>query len=761
MDPIKLKLIENHGLERKGYLIEQGVPVKAMSKEEVADLRLLSGGKAVPAEVQVESTDAWGNVRWLMVTSALDIPAGETRELFLETAPEKAADVPRLKVEQLESRISVESDTLSLTLQGLGEIDLKYKGKSVISGDLAFSLMHDARSFVAGVRTLHFRPYGFTVEEESESRCLIVWKAKVHPDVYREYSGVDQNRYIDCELEMRVYAASPVIRLKWTLTNQFYYPAALEKYAFALPISKDSKVSGEWMGDKFGHFARVETPNGSFAVTAPFIEDIGKGAGVGIERVEWIYDEEDGFSVEEASPDELPAKGDGTKPAIKLNTAERPPVFRTDYRIAIGGINPPADEGEGTDNPQRHRTFLYGMSRSFESSIILDPTDEAIKAELTPLYFTLDPQHYSDTETLPERGDPVTFGDYALETARSADWLEKNQWRDSLYFGEWWREYCIERRQGIEESGSGNSSLGVYYHYLRTGEERFLASAKRSMQTIFDITMNKQHGGLKLFMHTRRFLFDRENWHHPRYQRIAGMMRPSHFFCDRRMRKKAVEVVRWFAEHFLDTDGAPMSPNTNDINGPKGRCTEAAMAQFCESLILAYHETRDEWFLEKARLMANWAVDQMESSEDLIKWICNWNIQFVLRGLLAVFLTTDEQKFKDAYVKICRGLLQIPPEHAGYKNLTLWEVHFVVYCAWHFPEAQRLTGDTKMVEDFVKILNSELSRQVEDGTFPYVTTFTPRLSQWISYYDPKTVAAYLPVIASRMKVLGLSRGGNS
>ena len=755
MDPIFVRLSEKAGLDRHGYIMEQGIPVLPMTENEVKGVRLMADGEVVPAEVQVEATDAQGSVRWLMVTAALDLPADATREFTLESSA-KPADVPKLRIDEGESGISIQSDDLSLKLSGEDEIDLAFRGASVLSGKLAFSLLHDARSFVAGVRCLHLRPAGFTIEEQSESRCLIVWKARMHPDIYREYTGIDERRYIDCELEMRVYAASPVIRLKWTLTNNFYYPAALERYAFALPLSADAKVTGEWDGGKFGSSARVDGPDGCFAITAPFIEDIGKGAGIGIERLEWIYDEPDGFTIATASPDELPDFSDGTKPSVQYISAPRPPVFKTDYRLTIGGINPPADEGAGTDNPQAHRTFLQGASRSFESSLVLDPTDAAIQAELSPLYFTLDAQHYSNTEVLPERGDEVTLGDYALETVRSADWLVDHQWRNSLYFGEWWREYDLERKQGIEEAGSGNSSLGVYYHYLRTGDDRYLACAKRSMTAIYDLTMNKQKDGIGPFMHTRRFLFDGQNWHHPRYQRIAGMMRPSHIFCDRRMRKRACEVVRWFAEHFMDTDGAPMAANGRDL-ASASRCDESAMIQFCESLILAYHETGDEFFLEKARLQANWVVDQMESSDDIVKWLSNWNIQFVCRGLLAVILTTGEQRFKDAYVKICRNILRIAPEHAGYRNLVLWEVHFVVYFAWHFAEAHKMTGDDDLVRDYIRVLNGEMKRQAEDGTFPYVTTFVPKLSQWNSYYDQKTCAAYLPVIASRMKAIGMNR----
>jgi len=120
-------------------------------------------------------------------------------------------------------------------------------------------------------------------------------------------------------------------------------------------------------------------------------------------------------------------------------------------------------------------------------------------------------------------------------------------------------------------------------------------------------------------------------------------------------------------------------------------------------------------------------------------------------------LGTADSKFADAYVGNCRGILNIPPRHDGYRDLVLWEVHFVVYYAWHFAEAHRICGDDGLLREFVKVLNEELKRQDDEGYFPYVTMFVPRLSEWNSYYDQKTCAAYLPVLAARMESAGISR----
>ena len=122
-----------------------------------------------------------------------------------------------------------------------------------------------------------------------------------------------------------------------------------------------------------------------------------------------------------------------------------------------------------------------------------------------------------------------------------------------------------------------------------------------------------------------------------------------------------------------------------------------------------------------------------------------------------MYLGTGDSKYADAYVRICKAILNIEPEHDGYRDLVLWEVHFVVYYAWHFSEAHKMTSDDAMLRDYVAILNRELMRQDDEGYFPYVTMFVPRLSEWNSYYDQKTCAAYLPVIAARMEAAGITR----
>lgn len=757
MKSIPLSLSPSAWIAGQRILIEQGIPVHPMDPAGVSKLRLVLDGEAVEAEIQPEATDSRGQVRWVMVTAAVDAPASGQAQFSLEEAPGLDAGIPTLRVEEAGDTITIKAPAYTLNLHGKDGIRLETSAGKVLDGRLDFSARTDSRSFVSGVRALRHRAHGFTVEEKSKSRCLVVWKLRVHPDVYREYDGIDERRYLDCELELRAYAALPVLRLKWSFTNNFYYPAALEKYALTLPLSKTDIISGDWQGTKFNDWTQVATSGGILRVNSPSREDFGPGIGQSVERLEWIYDEPDGFSVEDVAPDTLPDSSPGTKPAKKYNSATRPAVFKTEYRLAIGGINPALDGPIGADQPQVFRTLLHGMSRSFEASLVVGDNSGLAAAERRPAYFTVPAQHYSDTGNLPERGDMVDFGEYEKEATRAARWLRDHQWRGSLYCGEWWREYDVAIGQGIEESGSGNSALGVYYHYLRTGDYGFLESARRSMRAIGDLTLNKQQDSGGPYVHARRFLLDRENWHHPRYQRISGMMKPSHIFCDRRLRKRACATVKWFAENFLDTDGAPMSPSSRDIGGRKERCTEAAMSQFVESLVLAYEETGDPFFLEKARLMADWAVNQMEEHRDILDWMKNWNIQFVQRGLLAIYLATWDEKYKDAFLKICRNILRIRPQHDGYKDLILWEVHFVVYFAWHFSEAHRMTGDDELLKTFVAVLETELERQVEDGTFPYITAFTPRTSEWISYYDTKTAAAYLPVLAARMKAAGISR----
>jgi hypothetical protein len=160
--------------------------------------------------------------------------------------------------------------------------------------------------------------------------------------------------------------------------------------------------------------------------------------------------------------------------------------------LVIGGVNPPQEGNPAADNPEVHRLFYLGMGRTFEGSIIVGAEPVQIQSELKRAYFEIEPNYYSEVGALPENGDPVTFGEFKEQVFKAAEWMLDEQWKGTLWWGEWWREWDVYRKQGIEATANGNNALGPLYHYWRTGDERFIECGKRSMEFVYDRSQVKE-----------------------------------------------------------------------------------------------------------------------------------------------------------------------------------------------------------------------------------------------------------------------------
>src|SRR5690606_37559454 len=116
---------------------------------------------------------------------------------------------------------------------------------------------------------------------------------------------------------------------------------------------------------------------------------------------------------------------------------------------------------------------------------------------------------------------------------------------------------------GIEETNSGNTALGPLYHFYWTGDWRFWEAAKMAFLYTWDIQFCKREDGFGPYMHTRRFLLDHQEWFHPRYQRVGGMIRGSYFFGDSQAREKVIWFLRFWGDNYVAEDGAPLTPNSD------------------------------------------------------------------------------------------------------------------------------------------------------------------------------------------------------
>ncbi len=713
MQPIELLVREQRGVTRKRYVVEQGVPVQPMSPDDVHRLGVFDdSGVRIPANVQAEGVDQDGQVKWVLVSFAVDVPAGNERRFLL-----KETDAPAPMEDRLESSISSDSVFVfrsrffTLELSNPGSMRLRTDEGTVLDGPIGFDIRSDARSSVGNLRPIEYEPLGFSVLDRTERRAKVLLKGRYKAWAPKQFFIDPVQRY-DADLELTVYADSPVIRFRWTITNHMKFNCSymwLDRYVMSFPLDQESmviegaEVAGE---EKFADWVTLQTAGGKLSMTFPFYSWLGKGAGIEVR----------------------------------------------DGRIGCGGINPPPDGGFGGKNPDIWRKFYYGMSRTFEGSLVIGGSHDQIASELNQIPIILPPKHYSDCCVLPENGSEVSFGQWRDKVERAADHLLNTQWRGTLWFGEWWRERDVDHDLGIEETNSGNSALGPLYHFFRTGDWRFWESAKMSYLYTWDLQFCKREDGWGPYMHTRRFLLDHQEWFHPRYQRVGGMIRCSHFFGDKTYRDKVVWFLRFWGEHYVAEDGAPMAPHGDGREAPtadqKSKCTESAMSNFADSLMYAYVETGDEWFLEKAKLIGDWVVRGAEANLD--KFCENSNsTRYILRGLLQLCQVTGEQRYIDTFVKIAKWTVNAPTFDYG--------THYVAFHFYYASQAYKWSGDASILEGILRLAEWVLSNESPDapGTYPFLQRNQYPATNWICIYDNKAIVSYLPVLASTLKEAGI------
>lgn len=708
MRPIEMLVTDVHDIPRANAVVEQGVPTVPISLDEARRLAVLDeNGRAVPATVQVEGTDQDGRVRWLLVSFAVSLAAGEQRRFYLGEGecPSEAG----LEVNEGSSSISVVTPRFSLEFTDPGSIRLSTRDGTILAGGVDFELRSDARSAVGNLRPVQFEPHGYRITERSDRRIRILFTGRYRAWTPKSFQIDPAQRY-DAEVEFTVYADSPVIRLRWRITNlmQFNCPYMwLDRYLLSLPLAEGARVvDGDRAGAdrRFDRWVQVGTPGGVVATTFPLRDWLGAGGGIEVDN----------------------------------------------QRILQGGVDPPPDGGFGGTSPDIHRMFFYGMSRTFEGSLLVGASREEILSELRPLCIVVPPEHYSACGELPENGGEVTFGPWQDVVDRAASHLLDTQWKGTLWWGEWWRERDIDHDLGVEETNSGNSALGPLYHFYRTGDYRFYESAKMSYYYTYDIQFCKRSDGHGPYMHTRRFLLDHQEWFHPRYQRVGGMIRPSHLFADPRVREKVIWYLRLWGERYIADDGAPLVPNRD---GSLTRATERAMSNVAEAMMYAYIETADSWFLDKARRIGDWIVRSIEDDVDTFAENSN-STRYILRGLLLLCRLTNERRYRDAFVSLAEWTVNAPTFDYG--------THYVAFHFYYACEAYKMSKRRDILLKILDLAKWVLSRESHEspGTYPFLQENQYPAARWICIYDNKAIVSYLPVLASTLQEAGIPVGGS-
>ena len=700
------EIVERHGLKRQATLLDQGIPVKPLTEAEARELRLERvDGKPMPAFIEPESRDENGRVVWVRASASVSMPANGHIQVRLVSARPRIQETPSLKIEEAPNGVRIVTPSYELQAQKDGTIDVRVGGTTLVGGPWSVDLIGDARSVLWGSFFRAFQSTGYKLESQSSHAATLVLHGYLGKNQRKAPASPEAGSRVECELVLHLNALSPEVRFEWRLTNLTGGKIWLQQYALRLPLKQ--QVKGQQL-------APDKLLLGKIAVTADFIDDLGRGAGVALTP--------DGSSV------------------------------------LVGGLDMPPDGGFYVGKvPDIHRLFYPGMSRTFTGALVPNGTAVEAAEARASVDLVLPPQYYSDTHALPEKGDPVTFGEFGREVAKAAEWLLQSQWRGTLFWGEWYREWDDTRNMGVQEASNGNSPLAPLYHYWRTGDARFLECARRSAAYVWDVQLSKNEQNQGRMFHTRRHLFDELDWIHPRYQRATGGLVASHVFLNPRARSEIVETIRSFHDHMFDDKGAP---HDWDKVANKQSPIEGGVdtSNFMEALTRCYRETGDRRFLDWALQMSRWTGERWKLAGNRQGDDWNWNLtNYALRGLVTLYETSKDARVRDLALDICRATLDNPStDGMNLKNgVGGGELHFVFYHAWISTEASKFAPDGK--ELFAKlypVVKREVARQRPDGLFSLDHGVEGGIkTRWTSYYDAKSLVAFVPVASARLAAM--------
>jgi hypothetical protein len=713
---VRGEIVERDGIERHGTLWEQGVPIAPMEESEARQLTIKrEDGRNLPSVVEPEAYDQNHKVNWVRISALVSLPAHGRLPVRIER--NGGSEAPRLSLQRSDKEITVECSSYRLILRQPGELRLAVHGKPVLAGNWSVEVIGDARALQWGAFFQPFVPTGMEIEDQSDTRATLLLKGYI-PKFYRKEPKIEPGRRIDCELRLFVTALSPHIRYAWRITNLIGVKTWLQRYALRITLAGKSTILPGSRSERI----LLDVGGGKVGITANFIEDLGKGAG--------------------------------------MRLADH------DRVLLLGGLDMPPDGGFFVGHvPDIHRLFYHGMSRTFRGALIAaDSLDDAAEEQL-PLDLVLPPQYYSDTQALPEQGDPVTLGEFEKQIRLSGEWLLKSQWRGTLWWGEWYREWDEPRNMGTQEASNGDSPLAPLYHYWRTGDARFLRCAERSAWYVWDVQLDKSEDDQGRMFHTRRHLFDELDWIHPRYQRAKGGLLTSHVFLNTAARREIIKTIRSFHQHMFSEQGIPYSW---DKPSHRRSTTEDGVdtSNFMWALSECYRETGDRAFLDWALQMSRWTASHWKERGHKQGDDWNWNLaQYVLRGLVSLYQASNSPEVRDLAIEIGHATLANPSKDiADLKDgMGGGDGHFVFYNAWVTTDVAKFAPDgNEMVRMLLPIVRREVSRQRADGQFSKATQWfgveslesgAPTI--WLSYYDPLSLVDCVPILTARLARLGI------
>jgi hypothetical protein len=180
-----------------------------------------------------------------------------------------------------------------------------------------------------------------------------------------------------------------------------------------------------------------------------------------------------------------------------------------------------------------------------------------------------------------------------------------------------------------------------------------------------------------------------------------------------------------------------------------------------EALVYCFRETGDRWYLNEALKMSRWTANRWQHRHDSPADNWGWNLsQYALRGLVSLYQVSADTLVRDTAADVARKTLnnKSPRTSTMIDAMGGRKIDNVFFHAWITAYVTRFAPQgRRMLEELYDIVRQDLACQREDGMFVIdhgIKAGKP--TRWTSFYDAKSLVAYLPVLSARMAAVGLT-----
>ncbi len=468
---VPVEVVEETGRERHNAPLHWGLPLPAGALSDPRQVRLVEGDRELPADVAATSCWPDGSLRWVLVSTAVDLPAGGRRTLTVEFGSEvRRAAAAGVKVDPEPGRVVVDTGAGRWTV---ATDPLRLDGPGLTGG--AFTLRDEQGAAHA------LRAAQATVEYAGERLAIVRLEAP--------YQATGK-AFLRAIVRLTFRAGSPAVEVAHTLVDDdlTWEFANFRELVFRASLPPGPSRTAFAVGTEGGvpterEAAELAVPSdASFALDgraqdgrtlgALVVETAGGGAAVGVTDLWQRYPKALAVREGQLCVDLLPAQQGAAKPPADLPAHVAFPFVEGCYRFKWG---------MSTTDRFLLAPFAAG-GRAAALAAALDQTQ--------PLVAVLPATWYAQTGALGELAAPdgqlFAAWDEAFAEAFAGHLRLKDARREYGFFN--WGDWHGER-----ETNWGNNEYdlphGLFLQFARTGRRDYYRLALAGARHQADVDM--------------------------------------------------------------------------------------------------------------------------------------------------------------------------------------------------------------------------------------------------------------------------------